>query len=194
MQTFPAQIAYAKNAEHERFLRAFDGKLKGRYHTAFLVSIEFIGGSDLRRNVEAALGHPTYLGDEWYSARDLIVMFDLAVRAGVLPERIGALVTPTHKRAHPELYEGKTVRDVVALLESGYRLDTTYGGVSPGSLVDSKRMLVYRKGSPTPCEHFTGVIKGTLGVVSAQGTVHEIGCQWNGAPACCYEVLLGGEN
>ncbi len=129
--TFPTQIAYAKNAAHEQFLRNFDGKLKGRYNLAFLVGIEFVGGHQLRREIETALGNPTYRPDEWCSGRDLIVMFDLAVRAGVSPERIGMLTMPTYKRAYPDLFKGKTVRDGLVLFDQGYRTDTTYGGVSP---------------------------------------------------------------
>ena len=44
---------------HEQFLRNSDGKLKGRYNLAFLVGIEFVGGHQLRRDIETALGNPT---------------------------------------------------------------------------------------------------------------------------------------
>jgi hypothetical protein len=188
VRALPAEIAYAKNPKHELFLRAFQGKLKGRYHSSLLVSIESLGSRQIRHDIENALGRPAYLPDEWYPARDVIVMFDRAVRAGVPAEKIGMLVMPTYKRARPKLFEEKTVREGFDLLERAYRLDTTYGGVSPGPCVDPMRMLVYRKGSPFPCEYFVGVIKGLLALFSVEGTVREVDCQWNGASMCCFEA------
>ncbi len=192
MLTFPAKIVYAKNPAHEQFMRSFDGKLLGRYHIAFLVVIEFAGGPELRRSIEDALGHPTYLPNEWFSARDLIVMFDLAIRAGVAAERIGTLVMPTFKRANPKVFEGTTIRDGFERFDQGYRDDTTYGGVSPGTLVEPTRAVVHRKGSPLPCDYFAGVVKGLLGVFSIQGTCREVECQWTGARACRFEATWEG--
>jgi hypothetical protein len=192
METIAKQIVYAKNAAHQQFLDSFNGKLKGRSNLAFLVVIEFIGGSKLRNDIEVALGNPTYQPDEWCSARDAIVMFDRAVRAGVSPERLGYRVMPTFKRSFPALFEGKTVRDAFEILEQAYRSNTTYGGVAPGALVEPTRALVYRKGSPLPCDYFVGVINGLLGIFSIEATTREIACQWNGEPACCYETKWVG--
>lgn len=188
MAILPTQITYAKNPAHNQFLHNFDGKLKGRYHLAFLVGIEFVGGQQLRRDIEALLGNPTYPLDEWCSARDLIIMFDGAMRAGVSPERIGLLTMPTYKRSNPDLFKGKTLRDGLAIFDYGYRTDTTYGGVSPASLIQPTRALIHRTGSPLPCDYFIGVIKGLFGVFSVEGMIQEIRCQWAGAPSCCFEA------
>jgi hypothetical protein len=188
METIPKQIVYAKNAAHQQFLDGFHGKLKGRSSIAALVVIEFIGGSTLRKDIEAELGNPTYQPDEWCSARDLIVMYDRALRAGVSAERLGYRVMPTFMRSFPELFQGKSVRDAFHILEKAYRENTTYGGVAPGAHIEPTRALVYRKASPLPCDYFVGVINGLLGIFSVKGTTHEIECQWQGAPACCYEA------
>jgi hypothetical protein len=134
------------------------------------------------------LGNPIYQPDEWCSARDAIVMFDQALRAGVAAERLGFRVMPTYKRTFPAVFEGKTVRDAFEILERAYNSNTSYGGVSPGAKVEPTRALVYRKGSPLPCEYFVGVINGLLSLFSIESTTREIACQWNGAPACCYET------
>lgn len=187
METFPRQIIYAKNAAHQQFLSSFNGKLKGRSNLAFLVVIEFMGGSQLRKDIEAALGNPTYQPDEWCSARDAIVMFDRAIRAGLPAKRLGYRVMPTYRRQFPALFEGKAVHDAFGIMEQAYRANTTYGGVAPGALVEPTRALIYRKGSPLPCDYFVGVINGLLGIFSIEATTREIACQWEGAPACCYE-------
>lgn len=192
METIPKQIVYAKNAAHQQFLDSFNGKLKGRSNLAFLVVIEFIGGAQLRKDIEAALGNPTYQPDEWCPARDAIMMFDRAMRAGLPAERLGYRVMPTYKRAFPAHFQGKTVRDAFGILEYAYRSNTTYGGVSPGALVEPTRALIYRKGSPLPCDYFVGVINGLLGIFSIGATTREIACQWNGASACCYEATWPG--
>jgi hypothetical protein len=189
METALGPIVYAKNAAHQQFLESFEGKLKGRSSIAALVVIEFIGGSKLRKDIEAELGNPAYQPDDWCSARDLIVIYDRALRAGVSAERLGYRVMPTFKRTFPKLFEGKTVRDAFRILEKAYRENTTYGGVAPGAHVETTRALVYRKGSPLPCDYFVGVINGLLGLFSVEGTTREIECQWNGAPACCYEAM-----
>jgi len=185
---FPTSVIYAKNPEHEQFLRNFDGRVKGQYHIAYLVAIEFSGGAKLRGEIEKALDSPTYLPNEWYPAKDMIVMFDRAIRAGVSSERVGLQTMPTYKRVNPDKFEGKGVRDGFQLLEQAFRADTTYGGVSPGLLAEAGRAKIYRKGSPLPCDFFVGVIKGLLTVFSVNGTVQEVECQWNGAPACCIEA------
>jgi hypothetical protein len=99
---------------------------------------------------------------------------------------------PTYKRAFPALFDGKSVRDAFEILEQAYRSNTTYGGVAPGALIEPTRALIYRKGSPLPCDYFVGVINGLLGLFSLEATTHEIACQWNGAPACCYEANWAG--
>jgi hypothetical protein len=192
METLPRQIVYAKNAAHQQFLDSFDGKLKGRSNLAFLVVIEFIGGSQLRKEIEAVLGNPIYQPDEWSSARDAIVIFDRALRAGVSAERLGYRVMPTFKRTFPAVFQGKTVHDAFGILEQAYRSNTTYGGVTPGALIEPKRVLIYRKGSPLPCDYFVGVINGLLGIFSIEAATREIACQWNGAGACCYEANWAG--
>src|SRR5205807_6291833 len=169
MDTLPKQIVYAKNVAHQQFLDSFNGKLKGRSSIAALVVIEFIGGSRLRKDIEAELGNPTYQPEEWCSARDLIVMYDRALRAGVSAERLGYRVMPTFKRSVPAFFEGKTARDAFQILEQAYRENTTYGGVAPGAHVEPTRALVYRKGSPLPCDYFVGVINGLLGIFSVRG-------------------------
>jgi len=185
---FPMNVVYAKNPEHEEFLRNFDGNVKGLYHIAYLVAIEFSGGAKLRGEIETALGKPTYLPNEWYPAKDMIVMFDRAIRAGISSERVGLQTMPTYKRANPEKFEGKSVREGFQLLEQAFRGDTTYGGVSPGLQAEAGQAKVYRKGSPLPCDFFVGVLKRLLTVFSAAGSVEEVECQWKGAPACCFQA------
>ena len=92
------------------------------------------------------------------------------------------LTMPTYKRAYPDLFKGKTVRDGLVLFDQGYRTDTTYGGVSPASLLEPTRALIHRTGSPLPCEYFVGVIKGLLGLFSIEGTAREVQCQWMAHP------------
>lgn len=41
-------VAYAKSPAHERLVRDFEGKSKGRYVLAYLVGIGVLGGSELR--------------------------------------------------------------------------------------------------------------------------------------------------
>jgi hypothetical protein len=189
METLTRQIVYAKNAAHQQFLNSFEGKLKGRSNLAFLVVIEFIGGAGLRKDIESALANPVYQPEEWYSARDAIVMFDRAIRAGVPAERLGHSVMPSYKRTFPERFHGKTtMRDAFELLEQAYRAHTTYSNISPGPLVESTRALIYRQGSPLPCNYFVGVIEGLFRLFSVKATTREIACEWNGAPACCYEA------
>ena len=115
-------------------------------------------------------------------------MYDGALRAGVSAERLGYRVMPTFMRSFLELFEGKTVRDAFHILEKAYRENATYGGVAPGPHIEPTRALVYRKNSPLPCDYFVGVINGLLGIFSVKAMTHEIECQWNGAPACCYEA------
>jgi hypothetical protein len=181
-------VAYAKSPEQERFVQGFEGKLKGRYNLAFLVGVEYLGGKQLRSDIEKELGHPQYRPDEWSSARDMVIIFDRAVRAGVSVERVGELVFPAYKRANPTLFEGKTVVNGFELLERAYREDTTYGGVSPGHEVKPGLVRLFRKNSPLPCQYFAGVLKGVLHVFGVQGSVQEVACQWEGAPSCTFEA------
>jgi hypothetical protein len=181
-------IAYAKNPAHERFIQNFDGKLKGRYVIGFLVGVEFLGGAPLRGRIEAELGNPHYAPDEWVAARDMVIIFDRAVRAGVAVERIGELVTPAYKRSHPEAFAGRTIHDAFDILEGAYRQDTTYGGVSPGIEKAPGLVRVHRLNSPIPCACFSGVIKGLLQTFGVLSSVHEIACQWEGAHSCCWEA------
>ena len=51
-------VAYAKTAAHEHFVLRFDGGVKGRYHLAFLVGVEYLGGQALRHAIEKELGTP----------------------------------------------------------------------------------------------------------------------------------------
>jgi hypothetical protein len=164
------------------------GQLKGRYVIAFLVGVEFLGGAQLRKKIEFELGDPVYGPDAWAPARDIIVIFDRAARAGVDVERMGELVMPAFKRAHPQLFVGKTVLDAFDILESGYRTDTTYGGVSPEAEKNVGRLRVFRTGSPVPCQYFVGVVKGLLQVFGVAGSVREIACQWEGGKSCCFEA------
>lgn len=188
MATLSNQIVYAKNAAHQKFLEGFQGQMKGRSSIAALVVIEFVAGSKLRKEIEAELGNPTYQTHEWCSARDLIVIYDRAIRAGVSAERLGIRVMPNYKRTFPELFEGKTVRDAFGILEKAYRENTTYGGVAPAAQIEPSRALIYRKNSPLPCDYFVGVINGLLDLFSVKAATREIECQWEGAPACCYET------
>jgi hypothetical protein len=182
-------IAYAKNVAHEKFVLGFDGQLKGRYVIAFLVAVEYLGGAALRKAIERELGDPLYVPDQWTPARDMIVIFDRAARAGVSVERMGELVIPAYKRAHPEAFVGKTVLDASDILERGYRNDTTYGGVSPEAEKSPGRLRAFRANSPVPCQYFVGVIRGLLQVLGTTGTVHEVACQWEGGgKSCCFEA------
>ena len=180
-------VAYAKNPEHERFIQSFEGQVKGRYHLAFLVGIEYIGGHDLRARIEKELANPHYQPDDWYSARDMVVMFDRAVRAGLAVGRVGELVMPTYKRSNPKAFEGKTIIHGFEILEQAYRAHTSYGGVSPPHEVEPRCVRLYRL-SPLPCEYFVGVVKGLLSVFGIQGTSREVTCQWEGGVRCCFEA------
>jgi hypothetical protein len=185
-------ISYAKNVSHQRFVQSFEGQLKARYVIAFLVGVEFIGGAPLRKQIERELGDPVYGPDQWASARDMIVIFDRAVRAGVSVERMGELVMPAYKRANPQAFTGKSVYDAFDILERGYRQDTSYGGVSPEAERLSNLMRVFRSGSPLPCQYFVGVIKGLFQCFGTMGTVREVACQWEGAKSCCFEARWSG--
>jgi hypothetical protein len=181
-------VAYAKSQAHQRFIQEFGGKLKGRYVIGFLVGVEYLGGAPLRQAIERELGNPHYLPEEWVAVHDMAVVFDRAVRAGVSVERIGELVMPAYKRAHPEAFAGRTIHDAFDILERAYRQDTTYGGVSPGIEKAPGLVRVHRVNSPLPCDCFSGVIKGLLHTFGVFSAVHEIACQWEGAKSCCWEA------
>lgn len=66
---------------------------------------------------------------EMYLSRDFVVMFDRAARAG-------ELAVPTYKRASPHAF---------AIIEKGYRAETSYGGVSPMHEVRAGFARVFRK-------------------------------------------------
>jgi hypothetical protein len=106
-----ARVAFAKNPEHERFVQGFAGRTRGRYALAYLVGVEILAGSDLRKSIEAELGNPVYLPAELCDGRDLAVICDRALRAGVSMTRLGELVIPSYKRANPKAFEGKTVTE-----------------------------------------------------------------------------------
>jgi hypothetical protein len=181
-------VAYAKSPSHERFIQGFGGKLKGRYLIGFLVGVEYLGGAPLRQQIERELGNPHYGPEEWVGVRDMAVIFDRAVRAGVSVERVGELVMPSYKRANPLAFEGRTVQEAFDILERAYRQDTSYGGVSPGLDKALGLVRVHRVNSPLPCQCFSGVIKGLLQCFGVIGSVHEIACQWEGANSCCWEA------
>lgn len=181
-------VAYAKNPDHERFIQGFIGECRGRYHLAFLVGVEILQGPPLRAKIEGDLGHPRCLPDEMYPGRDLAVIFDRAVRAGLSAERLGQLVIPTYKRSNPQIFEGKTVADAFEILERGYRTDTTYGSVSPAHEAGPGRVRIFRVGHPTPCAVFVGVIGGLFKVFGVEGSAAETACQWEGAATCCFEA------
>jgi len=183
-----SSIAYAKSDAHTRFLQGFSGKLKGRYVIGFLVGVEYLGGAPLRQRIERELGQPHYAPDEWVAVRDMVVIFDRAVRAGVSVERVGELVMPAYKRAHPEALAGRTIHDAFDILERAYRQDTSYGGVSPGLEKAPGLVRVHRLRSPLPCACFSGVVKGLLQCFGVISSVHEIACQWEGAASCCWEA------
>jgi hypothetical protein len=182
------KVAYAKNPIHERFIQAFQGKLKGRYLIAFFVGVEYLGGGALRQQIERELGQPHYGPDQWVDARHMVIMFDRAVRAGASVERIGELVMPAYKRAHPEAFVGRTIFDAFEILERGYRQDTTYGGVASVPELSPGRVRVFRSNSPLPCQYFVGVIKGLLQCFDSIGSVQETRCQWEGHDRCCFET------
>jgi hypothetical protein len=117
-----------------------------------------------------------------------VYIFDRMGRAGVSFERVGELVLPAYKRAHPQEFEGRNVLQAFEILEAAYRRDTTYGGVSPGLVAGTGRATVYRKDSPLPCAYFVGVIKGLLAVFGSSGVVREVECQWEGAKSCAFET------
>lgn len=181
-------VSYAKSPEQEEFVQNFQGKLKGRYHLAFLVGVEYLGGAPLRAEIERELGNPTYNLEEMTPARDVIVIFDRAVRAGLSVERLGQLVFPTYQRKNPKAVEGKTIAEGFELLERAYREDTNYDGVSQAHEVEPGCVRLHRKGSPLPCAYFVGVLKGVLTVFGVDGVARETACQWDGAPGCCFEA------
>lgn len=181
-------IAYAKNAAHERFIKSFTGQMKARYNLAFLVGVEYIGGQALRAAIERDLGDPRYRPEDWCSTLDAVLIFDRAARAGISVERLGELVLPTYRRANPKVFDGKNVTDGFDILESAYRADTSYGGVSPGHEVKPGRVRLFRADSPLPCAYFVGVVRGLLQVFGVSGEVREVACQWEGEPVCGFEA------
>jgi hypothetical protein len=186
-------VSYAKNSNHERYiLQSFDGQLKGRYVIAFLVGVEYLGGAPLRKQIEHELGDPKYGLDAWVPGRDLVIIFDRAMRAGVSMERMGEILVPAYKRANPTEFEGRSVLDGADILERAYRQATTYGGVSPAHEKGRNSIRVYRVNSPMPCSYFAGVVKGLLQTFSLVGSVREISCQWEGDKSCCFEARWNG--
>jgi hypothetical protein len=183
-----SRIVYAKNAKHEAFIQQFDGKLKARYVISYLVSVEFVGSTPLRKLIENELGNPKYRPDDWVSAWNMVVIFQRATEMGLSSERLGETVFPAYKRSRPALFEGRSLLDGFSILEQAYRDDTTYGGVSQGRDLEPGCARLYRKGSPLPCEYFVGVLKGVLRVFGARGSVQEVACEWEGRPSCCFEV------
>jgi uncharacterized protein (TIGR02265 family) len=181
-------IAYARSPEHQRLIETFEGRLKGRYLLTYLAGVQFLGGTELRSQIEQDLGEPRYQLDEWYSAQDMILIFDRAVRAGLDPMRLGELVLPAYKRAHPDHFVDRTISDGFDILEKGYRLDTSYGGVTPGHEIAPGCVRLFRHDSPAPCDYFVGVLRGVLSVFGVEGTAHEVACQWQGAESCAFEV------
>ena len=181
-------VAYAKNPDHERFIQGFTGQCRGRYHLAYLVGVEILSGPALRAEIERDLGQPRYLPDQMYPSRDLAVIFDRAVRAGLSAERLGELVIPTYKRVNPHAFEGRSVADGFEILERGWRTETTYGGVSPAHEVEPGRVKIFRVGQPTPCAFFVGVIHGLFKAFGVEGSAAETTCQWEGAQSCCFEA------
>jgi len=182
-------VVYAKNPAHELFLQGFTGQCRGRYHLAFLVGVEILAGPSLRAEIERQLGQPNYLPDSMYPGRDLAVIFDRAMRAGLAAERLGEMVIPAYKRSSPQVFEGKTIADAFEILERGYRTDTTYGGVSPAHELGLGRVRIFRAGHPTPCGVFVGVLHGLFRVFGLHGSTTEIACQWEGAQSCCFEAV-----
>jgi hypothetical protein len=182
------RLSYAKNERHEQFVLGHTGQLKGRYNVAFLVGSGILGGAELRASLERELGNPKYGLEDWCPVRDAVYIFDRMGRAGVSFERVGELVLPAYKRAHPQEFEGRNVLQAFEILEAAYRRDTTYGGVSPGLVAGTGRATVYRQDSPLPCAYFVGVIKGLLAVFGSSGVVREVECQWEGAKSCAFET------
>jgi hypothetical protein len=183
-----ANIAFAKSPAQQRFIQTFDGKLKGRYVIGYLVGVEFLGSTPLRHQIEKDLGNPRYAPDEWVSVRDVAIIFDRAVRAGLSVERLGELVMPAYKRAYPKEFEGRSVYDAFEVLERAYRQDTSYGGISPALEKSAGLVRVHRINSPLPCDCFSGVIRGLFQCFGVVCTVTEISCQWMGGPSCCWEA------
>ena len=181
-------VSYAKNELHERFVLGFDGQVRGRYCLAYLVGTGILGGPELRASIEHDLGNPKYGLEEWYPSRDAVFIFDRALRAGVSAERMGELVIPTYKRAHPDEFAGRTILQAFDILEAAYRRDSKLSDISPGPVVGTGRATVYRKDAPLPCAYFLGVLKGLLAAFGVTGTAREVDCQWDGAKSCAYET------
>ena len=182
------RISFAKNPAHEKHLRHYEGKVKGRYLRAFLAGAAFQGGPGVRAAIERELDDPDYMLDEWYPVQDMVLIFDRAARAGIDLARMGGLVLPAYQRAHPEQFEGKSVEQGFDVMEQGFREHTTYGGVSPAHEVQPGRVRLFRTNSPVPCHFFAGVIVGLFKVYGVEGTVEEVTCQWEGAESCCFEA------
>jgi hypothetical protein len=183
-------VRFAKTPEHAEFLRTFEGQIKGRYIIAVLVGIGVLGGAELRAEVERQLGHASFTPDQMYPASEYVLACDRAARAGLSFVRIGELIFPAYRRAHPELFEGRTVFDAFKLLEHAYRTETTWGGMSAPMALDGRHATFYRRSQPAPCEMGKGVLLGVLRAFDATGTVEETACQWEGAEACRLDVVL----
>ena len=181
-------VAYAKNPEHNERLRSYEGGVKGRYMLAFLAGVSCLGGPELRAQIEDDLGNPEYRLDTWYPVQHMVLTFDRAARAGIELRRLGGLVLPAYKRAHPERFAGQTVEQAFDVLERGFREDTTYGGVSQAHETSPGRVRLFRTDSPVPCDFFCGVVEGLFSVFGMEGSVSEKECQWEGTDSCCFEA------
>ena len=188
MSKLVTDVAYAKSPEHNERLSHYEGGVKGRYLLAFLAGVGCLGGSELRAEVESDLGSPEYRLDTWYPVAHMVLIFDRAARAGIELRRLGGLVLPAYKRAHPERFEGQSVEQAFDVLERGFREDTTYGGVSQAHEITPGLVRLFRTDSPVPCDFFCGVVEGLFHVFGVAGTVSEVECQWEGAESCCFEA------
>jgi hypothetical protein len=181
-------VSFAKTREHEEFLLAVRGHIRGRYLISFLVGVGIVGGNELRRSIEAELGRPYYMPEQMYPARELVFICHHAAASKLPIARLGESMAPTFKRAHPEYFAGRSVEQLCEIIERAYREETTYSSLSPEHFIMPGYARMFRKNQPAPCALFEGVLQGFLASMGTVGTVDEVACQWEGASSCTYDI------
>ena len=144
-----------------------------------------------RSSSEGELGNVEFVPDRMYSALNLSVICDRAVRAGLSMVRLGELCFPAFRRANRELFENTGVADGFALLERASRQDSEYYGGKqwPEPQVEPARAVMFRPGRPTACDAYVGIISGMLQSFGVECSVRETACLWQGAPFCTFEAV-----
>jgi hypothetical protein len=185
-----ATVAFAKTPAHERFVQGFEGQTKGRYAITYLAAVGVLGGTALVESIKRDLGNKVYLPEGMYPGRDVAVICDRALRAGLSMARLGEQIIPSRLRANPEMFAGMTIMEAFQVLEQASTNDTSYYQDKswPAPQIEPGHALVYRPGRPSPCETFVGILQGFFNAFRVRGSAREIACIWEGSPYCTFEA------